>query len=194
MDRLRLARPDDAAAIAAIYAHGVRGVASFELDPPDADEMAARIAKVAGWAPWIVLERAGTVAGYAYATRHRERAGYQWTVETSVYVDPAHHRTGAGRTLYAALLPMIRAQGFHLALAGIVLPNPGSIALHEALGFTPLVVYREVGWKHGAWRDVGWWQLALDDGRAGEPAPPRPPAAMHDDPAWVAIVRATSTI
>jgi len=186
MDTVRLARPDDAPALAAVYAPAVAGPISFELTAPAPAEMAARLAAISAHAPWLVLERAGAVVGYAYAARHRERAAYQWSVDVSVYVAPAHHRTGVGRALYAALLPMVRAQGFYVAHAGVTLPNPGSVGLHEAFGFTPVGVYPAVGYKLGAWHDVGWWRLALRD-PTGEPAPPRPPAAMADDPAWTAV-------
>ena len=176
MDRIRLARADDGAALAAIYAPAVAATAiSFELDPPDAAEMARRVAAVLEYAPWLVLERGGAVTGYAYATPHRERAAYRWSVDTSVYVGEAHRGAGVGRALYERLLALLRAQGYYVAHAGITLPNPASVALHERLGFAPVGVYPAVGWKHGAWHDVGWWRLPL---RApdGPPAPPRPVA------------------
>ncbi len=172
---IRLATPADAGALAAIYAPSVADTtSSFELEPPDAAEMARRLAVVLAHAPWLVLERAGELAGFAYASRHRERAAYQWSVDVSVYVAATHHRTGVARTLYAQLFTRLRAQGFYVAHAGITLPNDPSIGLHESLGFTPIGVYPAVGYKLGAWRDVGWWRLAL---RApdGAPAPPRGP-------------------
>lgn len=187
MDTIRMARADDAPSLAAIYAPSVAGPASFELVAPDAAEMASRLAGVLAHAPWLVLERAGVVVGYAYAARHRERAAYRWSIDTSVYIDPAHHRTGVGRALYGALLPLARAQGFYVAHAGITLPNPASVALHEAFGFEPIGVYRDVGFKLGAWHDVLWYRLALrppDDA----PAPPRTPDEMTSDPAWAALL------
>lgn len=171
MDTIRLATTADADALAAIYAPSVTGATtSFELEAPDAAEMARRLAAVLAHAPWLVLERAGAVAGFAYASRHRDRAAYQWSVDVTVYVDAAHHRTGVGRALYTDLFERLRAQGYYVAHAGITLPNDASVALHESLGFTPIGVYPAVGYKLGAWRDVGWWRLAL---RApeGEPAP-----------------------
>jgi phosphinothricin acetyltransferase len=175
LDRIRLATAADAPALAAIYAPSVTGaVTSFELVPPDGAEMARRLAAVLETHPWLVLERDGEVAGYAYATRHRDRAAYQWSVDVSVYVGAAHRRAGVGRALYERLFEVLRGQGFYTAHAGITLPNPASVALHESFGFRPVGVYTAVGFKLGAWHDVGWWRLPLrepDDA----PAPPRPP-------------------
>lgn len=171
----------DAAACAAIYAPYVRESAvSFEEAAPDVDGMAPRIRGVTATHPWLVAERGGAVVGFAYASRHRERAAYRWACDVAIYVDAAHHRLGVGRRLYEALFERLRAQRFHVACAGITLPNDASVRLHEALGFEPVGVYRAIGWKAGAWRDVGWWQLRLlaatDDG--GPPPEPLPtPAA-----------------
>lgn len=185
---IRLAVPDDAGAIAAIYAPLVTGaVTSFELDPPSAAEMAARMAAVAAYAPWLVLVRGGEVAGYAYASRHRERAAYQWSVDVSVYIDAGHRGTGVGRALYTALFAMLARQGFHTAHAGITLPNPASIRLHESMGFVPIGVYPAVGWKFGAWHDVGWWRLPLLPCDR-PPAPLRTPAELTGDPVWIAAL------
>jgi L-amino acid N-acyltransferase YncA len=152
----------DAAACAAIYAPNVDpGVASFEDRAPTADEMAERIATSARSYPWLVAERDGRVAGYAYGSQHRTRAAYRWAVDVTVYVDPALHRGGVGRELYDALLELLARQRLHVACAGIALPNDASVGLHEALGFEPVGVYRDVGFKHGAWRSVGWWQRRL---------------------------------
>jgi phosphinothricin acetyltransferase len=133
---------------------------SFELEPPDEAEMARRIAGYSTSHAWLVADVNGAVVGYAYGSHHRERAAYASSCDVAVYVDPAHARQGIGQTLYAALLPILAAK-FHAAFAGIALPNDASIALHEAMGFAPVGVYREVGWKMGGWRDVGWWQRLL---------------------------------
>jgi phosphinothricin acetyltransferase len=172
--QVRIAQPDDAAALAAIYAPYVTDTAiTFEIEPPDAAEMAWRMSKVLARLPWLVAERDGAVLGYAYASAHRDRAAYQWSVDVAIYVDRTAHRKGVGRVLYAPLLAVLRRQGFHQAYAGITLPNPASVGLHEAMGFTPVGVYREVGYKAGAWRDVGWWGLVLGPAPA-DPAVPRP--------------------
>ncbi|WP_230461238.1 GNAT family N-acetyltransferase [Sphingobium sp. CAP-1] len=135
---------------------------SFETDPPDAAEMARRIADHGASHGWLIAETAdGRIAGYAYGSAHRSRAAYAPSADVAIYVDPAFARQGVGRDLYGALLPMLKARGCHAAFAGIALPNDGSIALHEAMGFTPVGIYREVGWKMDGWRDVGWWQRLL---------------------------------
>jgi phosphinothricin acetyltransferase len=188
MLRLRLAHADDAAAIAAIYAPCVLHTAiSFELAPPSPAEIAERMARGAAYAPWLVATRGDDVVGYAYAGRYRERLAYQWSVEASVYVRADHQRGGVGRALYASLFALLRVQGFYTVFAGITLPNPASVAIHEALGFAPVGVYRCAGYKHGAWRDVGWWQLALRE-RTGEPAPPLSTADAQRQPGWSAAL------
>lgn len=169
---IRLAREDDAAAMAEIYAPSVTGaVVSFETEPPDADEMRRRLAHTMPRHPWLVYEAAGKVLGYAYASTHHERAAYRWSVNVSVYVDAGSRRSGVGRGLYTSLLAILMAQGYVNAYAGITLPNPGSVGLHEALGFEPLVVYRNVGYKCGAWHDVGWWERTLTAHGAAPPEP-----------------------
>jgi phosphinothricin acetyltransferase len=187
---IRLATSADATATAAIYRPYVTGGAiSFELEPPPPAEMERRIASALALAPWLVLERDGAALGFAYATRHRERAAYQWSVDASVYVAEGRHRAGIGRALYTSLFALLRLQGFYAAHAGITLPNRASVALHESFGFEPIGVYRAVGYKHGAWHDVGWWQLALRD-RLLDPAPPRPLPEAQRDPAWHAALSA----
>jgi phosphinothricin acetyltransferase len=168
---IRIATPADAGAIAAIYRPFVDETAvSFELEPPDAAEMERRIAGTLPALPWLVLDR-GEVQGYAYASRHRERAAYRWSVDSSVYVAAGHRRAGVGRALYTALFALLRAQGYRAVHGGVTLPNAPSVGLHEALGFAPVGVYRAVGYKLGGWHDVGWWQLAL---RPPAPAPAEP--------------------
>jgi L-amino acid N-acyltransferase YncA len=172
---VRLADPArDAAACAAIYAPFVADTAvSFEEAVPDARELAARIAAAHAW---LVCERGGDVVGFAYGSRHRERAAYRWAADVSVYIDPAHQGRGLGRALYEALFERLRAQRLRIACAGITLPNAASVRLHESLGFEPVGVYRAIGWKAGSWRDVGWWQLRLlSDGATGAGAPPPEP-------------------
>ena len=169
----------DGGACAAIYAPHVEGATTFEEHAPGAGAFAERIAEGARTHPWLVLERDGRVAGFAYAGPHRARAAYRWAAEVSVYVAPDARRSGAGRALYAALFGLLRRQGLRVALAGIALPNPASVALHEALGFQPVGTFPAIGWKAGAWRDVGWWQLPLDpQDDADPPAPPGPPQRL----------------
>jgi L-amino acid N-acyltransferase YncA len=166
---IRLAEEKDAPAIAEIYRPSVEAaVISFETDAPDAQEMRNRLAHTMPRHPWLVCEvgssrelAASQVAGYAYASRHHERAAYRWSVNVSVYIDERCRRAGVGRALYTSLFAILAAQGYINAYAGITLPNPASVGLHEALGFQPLAVYRKVGYKRGAWHDVGWWQRPL---------------------------------
>jgi phosphinothricin acetyltransferase len=171
--RVRLADPGlDAAAVAAIYRPAVETtLASFEEVAPDAAEMQVRIATTLERTPWLVAEDDGVVTGYAYAGPHRERAGYRWAVNISVYVDAAFHGRGIGRRLYDELVAVLRRQGFVNAYAGITLPNPASVALHGAIGMRLVGVYERVGFKAGAWHDVAWYGLRLAD-PAGTPAEP----------------------
>lgn len=159
---IRTAVPSDAKAIRAIYAPMVEGTAiSFELEPPSVEEMAQRIESTLKVYPYLVAERDGQVLGYAYASQHRAREAYRWSVDVTVYIAPHAHRCGIGRALYGHLLPILERQGFHAAYAGIALPNAGSVGLHEAFGFTHIGTYPEVGFKHGQWHDVGYWRKAL---------------------------------
>lgn len=183
MTRVRLARPGDAAEVARIYAPYVATPVSFEKEPPAVEEMARRIAKTLERYPWLVAEREGRTVGYAYAAPHRTRPAYRWSAETSVYVDAEAHRRGVGSALYRPLLAILRLQGQVSAYAGITLPNPASVRLHEAIGFTPVGVYRAVGYKDGAWHAVGWWELQLRE----PPSSPREPLALAEAralPGW----------
>jgi phosphinothricin acetyltransferase len=148
-------------------------LASFEESPPSAVEMADRMRATLERLPWLVAEEEGSVIGYAYAAAHHQRPGYRWSVNISVYVAAGHARRGIGRRLYDELLALLRRQGYVHAYAGITLPNPASVALHEAIGMRRIGVYEGVGFKHGAWRDVAWYHLRLanPDGVPAEPTP-----------------------
>jgi L-amino acid N-acyltransferase YncA len=163
--RIRDATAADAPACAAIYAPYVTDTAiSFESEPPDSAEMAARIAAAVDRYAWLVLEDDGRVVAYAYGGPYKERAAYRWSCEVSVYVDRDRTRTGAGRALYEALLERLAARGFRMAVAGMTLPNDASAGLHRALGFEPVGTFRRIGYKHGAWHDVAWTQRPLAAG------------------------------
>jgi L-amino acid N-acyltransferase YncA len=183
--RVRLAATGDASAVAAIYAPYVEEtVISFETAPPDAKQMAERIAATLPTHPWLVAEDQDdpdqpAVLGYAYAHAFASRAAYAWSAETSVYVHSGRHRSGVGRALYEVLLRLIAAQGYREAFAGVTLPNPASVALHESMGFRPVGAYRRVGFKHDAWHDVGWWQLDL--GGQGPPTAIQLLDELHPD-------------
>jgi phosphinothricin acetyltransferase len=134
---IRLAGEYDAAQIAEIYRPFCESsVVSFEYTAPSLDEMASRLRVITGQFPWLVLDDGGRVIGYAYASRHSERAAYGWSVNTAVYVRQTHHRRGVGRALYTSLFELLVAQGYYKAYAGITLPNAGSTGLHESFGFT----------------------------------------------------------
>ncbi len=172
--RIRLAQTADGPAVHAIYAPVVETTAiSFEAIPPTPAEMARRIASHREAHPWLVAERDHEVVGYAYAGPFAARAGYSWSVETSVYVAEVARGRGVGTAVYRALLRLLVAQGYHQAMAGIALPNPASVRLHEAHGYAQVALYRAAGWKLGAWQDVGWWQRSLRAAGA-VPAPPLP--------------------
>ncbi len=172
--RIREAQAPDAAMIAAIYAPYVRDtIISFETEPPAAEEMSRRLTAIGARYPWLVAEQGGQVLGYAYAGEHRSRAAYRWDVDVAVYLAAEAHRRGIGRRLYGALFEVLRRLGHVNAYAGIALPNAASVSLHEALGFLPVGIYRQVGYKHGAWHDVGWWGLGLQPPPA-TPAEPMP--------------------
>ena len=172
--RIRLATPDDASRVAAIYAPYVLDTAiSFEEVAPAAAEMQSRIVRVLERHAWIVAGTDAGILGYAYASDHHPRAAYRWSVDTAIYLDPAAYRRGVGRRLYRALFALLARQRYVTALALVVLPNAPSVGLHEATGFALAGVHRAVGYKLGAWQDVGVFTRALREPPDGpeEPLP-----------------------
>lgn len=187
--QIRLARDADVDAIVEIYRPVVVSTTiSFETVAPDREDMARRVHDTLRSYPWLVCEVEGHIAGYAYATKHRVRGAYQWSVDTSVYVDQRFRRRGVGRGLYESLFAILAAQGYANAYAGIALPNPGSIALHESMGFEHIGVYRGVGYKLDRWCDVGWWWRSVRD-RRQSPQPPQDLATVAQQPGWVEWLR-----
>lgn len=185
---IRMATQADAAAIAAIYAPYCQHTAiTFEVEPVSPADMAARINDLGTRYPWLVMEQHGQLLGYAYAGPHHPRAAYRWAANVSVYVTDGHHRTGVGRALYRSLFGLMWLQGYAQAVAGITLPNPASVALHEGLGFRQIGIYREIGHKLGAWRDVGWWQLPLGP-LPDQPAEPLPTDQLVTLPGFAAAL------
>lgn len=177
--RLRFATIDDAAAIATIYAPYVRNtLISFELEPPGADEMAKRIAAISSFHPYLVLELDGRVHAYAYASRLRTRPAYDWVAESSIYVAEESVDRRLGRPLYRALLELLALQGIWWVFGGIALPNPRSQRFHEALGFSRIGSFPEVGYKFGTWCDVEWWRVRVTSADPSEP--PTPVRSIHD--------------
>jgi phosphinothricin acetyltransferase len=162
--RIRPATEADAPALLEIYRPFVENTAvSFEMVAPTVEEFAARVRKAQTNWEWLVAERDGQILGYAYGSMHRERPGYHWSVEVSAYVDPRHHRQGAGRALYLRLFEILTDKGFCNAYAGITLPNDASVALHRSVGFEPIGVFKAIGRKYGQWHDVAWFQRPLRD-------------------------------
>jgi phosphinothricin acetyltransferase len=152
---IRPVRAEDAGAIAAIYNHYVRGsIVTFEETDVTAGDMAGRIGAITASYPWLVGEVDGAVVGYSYARKYHERAAYRHTVETTIYLGHDQHRKGYGRALYGALLNRLPALGVHSAIGSISWPNPGSVGLHEALGFVKVGHFPQIGFKGGRWIDV----------------------------------------
>jgi L-amino acid N-acyltransferase YncA len=172
-DRLiRPATAADAASCADVYAPYVRDTAiTFELEPPDAAEMAHRIESCRQRHAWLVLEDAGVVTGYAYAGPYATRAAYAWSAEVSVYLVPGLRRSGAGRALYGELFATLQARGFRMLVAGVTVPNEASLGLHRALGFEEVGTFRGIGFKLDRWWDVARLQRPLGAGPAEAPQP-----------------------
>src|SRR5882757_8824392 len=185
---IRFAGPTDAAGILAIYSPYCESTCvSFEIVAPTIEQIRERISRITANYPWLVGEIDGKIVGYVYASRHHERAAYQWSVDVAVYVAAQHQRLGVGRVLYETLFAILREQGHFKAFAGITLPNPASVGLHESLWFRPVAVFHGVGYKFGRWLDVGWWQRDLQPERDG-PAEPRPFPSMQGSPGVAAAL------
>ena len=181
---IRIARPEDAAAIHAIYTpHVLQGMATFETELPGEAAMRDRIAARLPHYPWLVWEEAGRILAYAYASRFRERAAYDWIAETSIYVHEDAQRRGIARRLYGALLDGMRLQGINQAVGVITLPGEPSVAMHEAMGFQPAGVWRKAGYKLGRWWDVGVWQKELQP-PTSPPSPVVPFAELRMQATW----------
>ncbi|MDG2382047.1 MAG: GNAT family N-acetyltransferase [Pirellulaceae bacterium] len=178
---IRVATPDDAVEIRRIYAPAVnQGVTSFETVVPEVAELRERVGATLQHYPWLVDQGDEGLRGFAYATSHRARAAYRWSVEVSVYVDAGRLRQGCGRQLYEQLFTVLISQGFCSAYASIAVPNTVSQAFHDSLGFKRIGVFPRVGFKHGVWRDVGWWYMQLlEDDLATDPPAPIPFASWR---------------
>lgn len=161
---IRLASVGDAEQILNIYSPYIEKTAiSFEYVVPTREEMETRIRNVSQKNPWIVLEEDNEILGYAYASKHRERSAYRWSVDVSIYIKDGCHGKGYGKALYTSLLTILKHQGYYNAYAGIGLPNEKSIGIHEYFGFKNIAHYNKVGYKFGKWHDTGWWELSLKE-------------------------------
>ncbi|OQB25541.1 MAG: Phosphinothricin N-acetyltransferase [Firmicutes bacterium ADurb.Bin182] len=162
--KIRLASLADCAQILIIYTPFILDTAvSFESEVPSPDEFRKRMAEVQSFFPWLVAESEGMIAGYAYASKHRDRAAYSWSADCSVYVRPEYQGKGIGTALYACLFEILKLQGFYSVFAGVSLPNAKSCALHESMGFYPVGIFRNAGFKFGRWIDTKWYGLILQE-------------------------------
>lgn len=169
---IRLAVPADAQQILDIYGPYIRDTSfTFETEVPSVDAFAERIHSYSQHWPWLVCEMDDIIVGYAYGARYRERTGYQWCVESSVYIHDRFQKTGIATALYTTLFELLKKQGYRNVYAVINLPNEKSVAFHEKMGFTHFATYEKVGYKLGKWKDVGWWQLVVNE-YGEDPEPP----------------------
>ena len=188
---LRLATPADAAQVLAIYEPFIRDTSlTFETQVPTVEAFAARMNDYLQTWPWLVCEDKGKIAGYAYASRYRERAGYQWCAECSIYMHPDYRQRGLGRKIYEKLFAILTLQGFRNLYAVINTPNNTSVAFHEQCGFQFFAMYENVGWKLGQWKNVGWWRKVLNE-FSDDPAPP---VLLSQMPASPALAPETLTL
>jgi L-amino acid N-acyltransferase YncA len=172
MSMIRIATTDDSEPILKIYAPYIENTShTFETEVPSVDSFKERISSYLQNWPWLVCEIDGVIAGYAYGSRHRERVAYQWSVESSVYVHDDYQRMSVARALYTALIDILKLQRFRNLYAVINLPNDKSVSFHEKSGFEYFATYKNVGYKLGRWKNVGWWQLQLNE-YSMEPEPP----------------------
>jgi L-amino acid N-acyltransferase YncA len=164
MTKIRIANSADAEGIFAIYAPYIANTSfTFETEVPFITDFQKRISDyLVSW-PWLVCEIDGVVAGYAYGTKYRERVAYQWCVESSIYVHDDFQKHGVGKALYKALVEIFKLQGYRNVYAVINLPNDKSVQFHESCGFTYFATYEKVGYKLGKWKNVGWWQLIINE-------------------------------
>ncbi len=159
---IRDATDQDLAAVKVIYDHQVEtGIATFDTEPPPLEQWADKLASTRPGDHLLVAEQDGRVAGYAYSSTYRPRPAYDRTREVSVYLAPESVGQGIGRELYDALLARLRADGMHVALGVIALPNDASEALHRSFGFERVGVLPEVGLKFDRWIDTAFWALRL---------------------------------
>lgn len=156
------ATEQDAADMLAVYAPYIQNTTvTSEYDAPSLEEFCARIGSFANTLPWLICRIDGKVAGYGYASPHRARAGYQWSVETSIYVAQEYHRCGIARALYVSLFELLTRQGYYNIYVGIILPNERSIKFHSTMGFAISGSYHDSMYKFGQWCDVIWMEKSL---------------------------------
>ena len=161
---LRLATLDDAEKILAIYAKYIKNTTiTFEVEVPTLEAFQTRMKNIMSFFPWIVAEIDGEIAGYAYASKHGERAAYGWSADLSVYIDEKFHRHHLGTDLYDELIDLLKKQGFCTVYAAISTPNPKSEAFHQSYGFHKIGEFKNVGHKMNQWLGVTWYDLQISD-------------------------------
>jgi phosphinothricin acetyltransferase len=164
VNTIRLANTSDASSILDIYSwYILNSATSFETEVPTIDNFSQRIISHGQNWPWLVYESDGIVAGYAYASGHRERAAYQWSVESSIYMNDRFQQKGIASILYETLFRILAFQNCRNVYAGITLPNEKSIRFHEKMGFKKIADYKNIGFKSGHWHTVSWYELQLND-------------------------------
>jgi phosphinothricin acetyltransferase len=169
---IRLVQLKDAEAILDIYKPYITSTATtFETSVPAVEAFEERIKTNTEKYPWLVAEDEGKIIGYAYASKHRDREAYQWCVECSVYVLEQYHHSGIAKELYTKLFELLQRSGYVNVYAGVTLPNPKSVAFHTKMGFEPIGVYRDIGYKLGQWHDVAWMVKTINPHREDPPVP-----------------------
>lgn len=169
---IRLITESDADQVLEIYKpYILETIITFEYDVPTSEEFLRRVKTITSEYPWLVCLLGDKIVGYAYATKHRERTAYQWSVDAAVYLSPAVHRKGIARILYESLFSILRLQGYFNVYAGISLPNEKSVGFHKAMGYEEIGIYKNTGYKHGNWHDTAWFQIHLT-AHMGNPSVP----------------------
>lgn len=184
---VRLATKTDISAVQSIYAVFVeKTAATFEIVPPSVLEMETRFEGISRRFPWLVSQTPdGSITGFAYASAHSDRGAYEWSANTSIYINGQWHGQGVGRALYSSLIRLLKLQGFYNAFAGITLPNHASVALHQSLGYRHIGTFSRIGFKLGAWHPVSWWHLELHPLDL-TPVQPRLPSELIGSDLWEA--------
>jgi len=161
-DNIRVATKNDAAGMLEIYAPFIlnSGITQ-ETEVPTVEDFQQRVISNLKERPWLVCEINDQIAGYAYAGKHRDRKGYQWCTEPSVYISEKYFGVNVANALYTALFDILKLQGYVNAYAVITLPNDRSVAFHKKFGFRYLTTYKKIGYKLGQWHDVGWMQYEV---------------------------------
>lgn len=186
---IRLIRETDAEAALAVYRpYVLNSVITFDYEVPSVEEFSEKIRTITAEYPWLVCEYEGKIAGYAYGSRHRSKAAYQWSPESTIYVAEEFHGTGIARILYKTVFEILLLQRFVNVFAGVTLPNPASENFHRSLGFTEIGVFRNIGYKLGKWNDVRWFQLLLSEWKT-EPAEPLMIGAVADTEAFEILMK-----